>query len=116
MKEPRTTLKSVSEIIRQLDGIEPLQVYEAPTRENEYEVNEALARIFGDASFRKYLKNNINKQVVRTAINSETEKEHWMNLGRTLMLKELYRNAERAYHNISLKKKPEPLHAESVVV
>lgn len=89
-------LKDIQDIIKQLDAIEPIMTFEQPTKDDERVTNEALARMFSDAPLRNYLKNRINRQIVRAAA-SENEKELFINSSRVLVLKELYRSAERAY-------------------
>lgn len=93
----KVTLENVHAIIKLLDSIEPAFIFEQPVRDGQYDVNEALARGYNDIAFRKHIKNLINKQIYKSAVNSDSEKEMWLNAGRIMVLKELYRDMERAY-------------------
>jgi Leu/Phe-tRNA-protein transferase len=101
----KTTLAQVNEIIKALDFIEPIFQFEQPKREESFQVNEALARAFNDVPFRTHLKNYINKQIYKAAMNCESEKEMWLAKGRITVLKELYRDMERAFNTYLAKKK-----------
>ena len=101
-EKKEVTLKMVHDSIKLIDSIEPLFTFEmnAVKGEDAYTTNEALARVYADAAFRSHLKKWINRQVYKAATNSDDLKEVWLNNGRIMAVKELYRDMERAYRTI----------------
>jgi hypothetical protein len=107
MNDNETKLRDIHEYVKKLDALEPVFQFEQPKREDSYSVNEALASAFADPAFRSHIKNVVNKQIYHAAVNSNTEREAWMNAGRITIMKELFRDMERAYNIIMTPKKDE---------
>lgn len=98
-------LKIIHEYIQKLDAIEPVFLFEQPKKAQEYETNEALASAFAKKEFRDHLKNLINRQIYIAATRSNDLNMVYFNAGRIAVLKELYRDMERAHGLLITKKK-----------
>jgi len=90
-------VKTINEVLKEIDGLEPLVEFKEPMPELSQEMLYGLAQIYTIKGFRDYLQNSYLKAMKNAALSSDNELLGSFFKGRAITIKELLSKAKKSY-------------------
>lgn len=96
----KKTTSKINELLKDLMAIEPLIEFEEPMSEPSHEMKYALAQMYANEGFRKYLINTWRIQINNAVMVAEDEVHAAFLKGRAVTIKELLGKAKGAFDSL----------------
>lgn len=91
-------IKKINELLKEIDGVEPIIDYQDPVTDKGHMFNQALANMYKEKGFRLFLTEAYKSALKSTALNSTDELSLAVAKSRAILLKEILIKSENAFN------------------